>query len=57
MAKQQYIRVKLAALEPEVKRKRAELEQLEAQVAGYRAQLAPEPKKAGKKDDTGGTTS
>jgi len=57
MAKQQYIRAKLAALEPEVKRKRAELEQLEAQVAGYRAQLAPEPKKAGKKDDTGGTTS
>jgi hypothetical protein len=56
MANQQYLKVKIAALESERVKKQAEIEALDARLAGYTEQLEPEPepaagKKADKKDD------
>jgi hypothetical protein len=54
MANQQYLKVKIAALESERAKKQAEIEALDARLAGYTEQLEPEPaagKKADKKDD------
>lgn len=43
MANQQYIKVKIAAVETEIKTKQAQVKELRARLASYKEQLGDEP--------------